>query len=282
MFYFISIACMEEQKKDAKKLRTKKILVAEDVEMNQYLAREILEARGAEVSIASNGYEALELLEKGFFDCILMDVQMPEMDGIETTLRIRKLTDPKKSTVPIIAVTANVLNEDIRRYKAAGMNDYLAKPFDEPALLNVISRNENKDSGPWPSPKPLQHDENLKNADTMQGTGKLYDLTMIQSVSGGDEEFIKKMIALFIETVPNNIREMSEAAGQQDWDLAGKLAHKLKSTIDSMGIKSVRDDIRKIESLCKEKKQLEEVPALVTRVDHVIVACMEQLRAGLA
>src|SRR5882672_6072245 len=92
---------------DFSKAGIKKILVADDVEMNQYLAKHILESHGLEVSIANNGYEALQLLEQNSFDFVLMDVQMPEMDGIEATQRIRQLTDPLKSTIPIIALTAN-------------------------------------------------------------------------------------------------------------------------------------------------------------------------------
>src|SRR6202000_2586142 len=77
--------------------------------------------------------------------------------------------------------------------------------------------------------------------------GKLYDLTMVQSVSGGDEGFIKKMVALFIETVPQNIQELNKGLQTENWDHVGKMAHKLKSTVDSMGIQSIRQDIRAVE-----------------------------------
>jgi HPt (histidine-containing phosphotransfer) domain-containing protein len=120
----------------------------------------------------------------------------------------------------------------------------------------------------------------LKENETIKSEEKLYDLGMIQSVSGGDMDFIKKMVALFIETVPNNIREMSDAVDTQNWDQAGKMAHKLKSTIDSMGIKSIRDQIRQIESWCKQQQQLGEVPALVVEVETVISDCILQLQAG--
>jgi CheY-like chemotaxis protein len=90
-----------------KKLLGKTILVAEDVEMNQHLIRHILESSGAKVIIARNGAEALEQVIKQKFDCVLMDVQMPEMDGIQATINIRKLEDPRTSVIPIIAITAN-------------------------------------------------------------------------------------------------------------------------------------------------------------------------------
>jgi hypothetical protein len=109
--YHLSIEAMQEnevsQEIDYKSLGPRKVLVAEDVELNQYLARHILESWDFEVVIANNGREALEALEQSSFDCILMDVQMPEMDGIEATQHIRKLPDPVKANIPIIALTAN-------------------------------------------------------------------------------------------------------------------------------------------------------------------------------
>ena len=147
-------------------------MVAEDVELNQHLAKHILEARGAAVAIANNGYEALQLVQENFFDCILMDVQMPEMDGIKATQCIRQLADPAKASVPIIALTANVHRDDIQKYREAGMNDYLAKPFDESGLLLVILRNQ-------------LYMNNGKDQSSHHSGQQLYDLSMIQSMSGG-------------------------------------------------------------------------------------------------
>ncbi len=258
---------------DLKKSGIKKILVAEDVEMNQHLAKHILESHGLEVYIANNGHEALQLLENNTFDFVLMDVQMPEMDGIEATQHIRRLTDPVKSSIPIIALTANVLSEDIKKYRAAGMNDYLAKPFDESGLLLVISRNRMEDNVSRSALAP-------KKIPAPSGD-KLYDLSMVQSIAGGDMGFIKKMVALFIETVPQNVQELIGNMRQENWQQVGKMAHKLKSTVDSMGIKSVHDDIRTIESNAKQQLSLHEIPALVYKVEEVINRCVEQLKAEL-
>ncbi len=127
-----------------KKLFGKTILVAEDVEMNQHLIRHILESSGAHVVIVRNGAEALEQVKKQIFDCVLMDVQMPEMDGIQATVNIRNLEDPLISAIPIIAITANCQDEDLLKYEEAGMDDYLAKPVVEAHLLDTILSN----SGP--------------------------------------------------------------------------------------------------------------------------------------
>jgi hypothetical protein len=292
--YEISREIMEEnepvQEIDYKSLGHKKILVAEDVELNQYVARHILESWNFEVVIAGNGNQALELLGRESFDCILMDVQMPEMDGIEATQHIRKLPDPVKSSIPIIALTANALKGDSEKYIAAGMSDYLAKPFDEERLFRVISRNLAR----YESPVPAQagspgsdtegnelYEQPQKYNNMSPDNEKLYDLSMVQSVSGGDEAFIKKMVNLFIETVPQNWQEMNRAMQAENWEQVGKTAHKLKSTLDSMGIKTVRQDIRTVEANARAKESLEVIPSLVERIGEVINNCILQLQAEI-
>ena len=298
--YHLSIEAMQEnesnQEIDYKSLGRKKVLVAEDVELNQYLAKHILESWDFEVVIAVNGKEAVDVLKQESFDCVLMDVQMPEMDGIEATQHIRKLPDPVKAGIPIIALTANALKGDSEKYLAAGMNDYLAKPFDEERLFRVISRNLTKYSSPVATAgmaassgsagAPVVHpvvatdiESSLKNHTSMLDVNtRLYDLSMVQSVSGGDEGFIKKMVALFIETVPQNVEELIKATQSENWEQVGKTAHKLKSTVDSMGIKSIRQEIRTVEANAKQKQALEEISGLVTKISTVISECIEQLR----
>jgi PAS domain S-box-containing protein len=272
--YHLSIEAMQEneisQELDYRSLGPRKVLVAEDVELNQYLARHILESWNFEVVIVNNGLEAIEALKNESFDCILMDVQMPEMDGIEATQHIRRLPDPVKANIPIIALTANALKGDSEKYLAAGMSDYLAKPFDENRLFRIISRNLACQTA----------DISLKNNNNMTTVkSKLYDLTMVQSVSGGDESFIKKMVALFIETVPQNVSDLKKALLDDNWEQVAKLAHKLKSTIDSMGIKSLRQEVRTVEANAKAKEALEEIPHLVATIDATIKECIGQLQA---
>ena len=115
----------------------------------------------------------------------------------QATEQIRNLEDPLLSAIPIIALTANCDSEDLMKYEQAGMDDYLAKPIVEAHLINTIL----SDSGESRSGK-ISASVHPKI---------LYDLTMIQSVSGGDDAFIKKMILLFIETVPQNVQELVDA-----------------------------------------------------------------------
>ena len=112
----------------------------------------------------------------------------------------------------------------------------------------------------------------------MEATQKLYDLTMVESISGGDQGFIKKMLQLFVDTMPQNVGELQSALQQENWEMVGKHAHKMKSTIDSMGISSLKEDIRAVESSGKNKTNLESVPALVTKVADIIQKCISQIK----
>lgn len=117
-----------------------RILMAEDVEVNQFLGRIILESKGWQVDIANNGIEALEFLKQNDYDLILMDIQMPEMDGITATKEIRLFPDLKKSTIPIVALTANALVGNEQEYFDIGMNACLTKPFTEEKLFFAINK----------------------------------------------------------------------------------------------------------------------------------------------
>lgn len=266
-------------KHDYKSLGRKKVLVAEDVELNQFLAKHIMEAWGFEVTIADNGKKAVALLQEHSYDLVLMDIQMPEMDGITATKTIRSLADSSKASIPIIALTANALKGDSDTYKQAGMNDYLSKPFTEAGLFAIIEKNlgvpaatpdqrataiTRQDYNPHPLPEPL------------------YDLSMVRAVSGGDESFIQKMVLLFIETVPPGLQDLADALANKEWQRLGKVAHKLKSTIDSMGIVSLKDDIRTIELNGKHEKETDALAPLVEKVLATIHDCISQLKVDFA
>jgi len=253
-------------------LGKRKILVAEDVELNQHLARHMLEAWGFEVDIAVNGKEALWLVQQHTYDLVLMDIQMPEMDGVEATRQIRLLKDTGKSIIPIVALTANALKGDRERFLAAGMNDYLAKPFTEPDLFQIIALNLNKVITTYDGPV-----QDVPVVIT-QSAVKLYDLAMVNSIAGGDDAFVKRMLQLFLDTIPPALQDMQRETVLQDWEQVGKLAHKMKSTIDSMGIVALKETIRYIENNGKKGTNTDIIPDKVNEIDIVMQQCVEQVR----
>ncbi|OQP49293.1 hypothetical protein A4H97_28540 [Niastella yeongjuensis] len=248
------------------------VLVAEDVELNQYLVRHIMESWGFTVDVVNNGREAVAMVQKNKYDLVLMDIQMPEMDGIEATRAIRQLGDPVKAAIPIVALTANALKGDSEKYLASGMNDFLPKPFNEQKLFIVISNNLK--TGAAAPVKPM----NKSNTAVTRAAEKLYDLTMVQTISGGDEGFVKKMVQLFLETVPPSMADLQKETAQQNWVNASKLAHKLKATIDSMGITQLKEVVRTIETNGKKGEGVDRIPGQVQEVITVLEACMEQLK----
>jgi CheY-like chemotaxis protein len=252
-------------------LGKRKILVAEDVELNQYLARHMIESWGFEVDIAVNGKEALVLVQQNSYDLVLMDIQMPEMDGVEATKQIRQLEDTIKAGIPIVALTANALKGDRERFLAAGMNDYLPKPFNEPNLFRIIADNITKVT-------IIETDVILEVlTPEIDITAKLYNLSMVYGIAGGDEGFVKRMIRLFLDTVPQSLRDMERETEQENWEQVGKLAHKMKSTIDSMGIVSLKEPIREIESNGRKREHTVQMRMQVALVGAVMKACIEQL-----
>ena len=126
---------------DKARFAGKRILLAEDNEMNQMIAEAILTEAGFEVEIAADGEMAVEKMKTapaGYYDIILMDIQMPRMDGYEAAKLIRALEDPEKAKIPIVAVTANAFEEDRKVALEAGMNGHLAKPYDIPAIMETL------------------------------------------------------------------------------------------------------------------------------------------------
>jgi CheY-like chemotaxis protein len=253
-------------------LGVRNILVADDVVMNQELARMIMESWGLQVDIAVNGQEALNKVVSNNYDLILMDIQMPEMDGVQATISIRQLADKEKSSTPIVALTANVLKHDKERYIASGMNDILAKPFTEEGLFYIIAKNLG--ISVQQTKNPQQH----KIEDQSASAAGQYDLSMVRSVSGGDEVFVKKMIDIFLATIPQSLADLQQHAAAEDWEALGKSAHKLKSTIDSMGINALKQDIRALEGFGRKRENIALIPGLVQKVVTDMNACLAAIR----
>jgi PAS domain S-box-containing protein len=264
---------LETIKPTTNELGELKILLAEDNEVNQLLTKGMLQQLGFRPTVARNGVETLEHFSNDDFDVVLMDIQMPEMNGYEATNQIRNSAGNKKN-IPIIALTANALKGEEENYNVAGMNGFLTKPFTKAALYEVI----------YNALKEQTVSTNIKeqNMGQNQNTGtadKLYDLTMVNELARGNQEFIVNLAKIFIDTVPPTAKEMVEACDQKKWEQMGKLAHKLKSTIDTLNIASLKDDIRAIEKNGKEQKNLDITIPLVQKTDSVINQVTQQLKA---
>lgn len=243
-----------------------KILLVEDNEINRLVANNTFKHHNCIVDEAVNGIEAIEKLRSKKFDIILMDIQMPEMDGLEATQIIR---NELKIQAPIIALTANAFKTEIEKCKAIGMNDYVTKPFEENTLLKIISKYVNKNSSLLPSQEKII---SVENEDL------LYDLSSLKAMSHGDNGFIKKMISLFIEQIEQYLVQIQEANSKHDYDTISKITHKLKSSAGSMGIVSIKNEIKELELLCIENHENIKISTLIIQITCTLSIVADQLR----
>jgi len=196
--------------------------------MNQKLAVTLLKKAGYSVDAVENGRKAIEALKGTVYDLILMDVQMPEMNGFEATNGIRQMEDEKKHT-PIIAMTAHAMKGDKERCLQAGMDDYVSKPIEPRELFRTIDKwtklDEDKDILPrQTTPKQVNR---LKDAPiNLEGALDRF---------GGDKQFFKKMLAEFLDYVPKQLKTLNDAARKADAEVVGREAHSLKGLAGQLG-----------------------------------------------
>jgi CheY-like chemotaxis protein len=251
---------------DVNELKGKRILVVDDEEFNRKLAKLIIEQNGMKAEEASGGKEALVLLDKNFFDAVLMDIQMPELNGLDAVKELRQ--NPKKAHIPVIALTANAKKEDKELYLSAGMSNYLSKPFTENELLTKIMKVLNLKI------KPLKKVEELEEIDD---SDRLFNLDELKKITRGDEEFLKRIVALFLENTPESTDKMLQASVERKWDQVGMLAHKMRPSFAHMGIKDQAELLKKIEDNAANPNEQENLVKMVRKFCNKTKKVLEQL-----
>jgi len=236
-------------------VRPLRILLAEDNRINQRVAVGLLEGMGHHVAVAENGVEALERLAQGGFDLILMDMQMPDMDGLEATARIRALPDPALAGLPIIALTANALQGDAERCLDAGMNDYVTKPIGLGALAAALARNT--------PARPADTDP----ADTAR-------LDELREILGPDG--FADLVATFERQADASRALLARA--DADANARGLAAHDLKSAAGALGLTALCRLADRIEDQCRTGDgDPAPTAALTEEIDRALI----HLRAAL-
>ena len=200
-----------------------KVLVVEDIALNQLLMKTLLDDFGFERDIAVNGKLAIEQLKTKNYDIILMDLQMPEMNGFEATEYIRNTL---KSTIPIIALTADVTTADLEKCKSVGMNDYIAKPVDERLLYSKIIGLVKK--------KPMIN--NATGANIIEQKTKYIDLNYLMQRTKSNKELLMEMISAYLEQTPPLINVMKQSLQDGDWSKLNAAVHKIIPSFSIMGM----------------------------------------------
>jgi PAS domain S-box-containing protein len=255
---------LEEFDKEHKNI---KVLVVEDIILNQLLMKTLLDDFGFENDIASNGKLAIEKLRENFYDIILMDLLMPEMNGFEATDYIRNKLNSK---IPIIALTADVTTVDLTKCKAVGMNDYIAKPVDERILFSKIIGLVKKTN----SMKKYNENRIRKSDDT-----KCTDLNYLNQRTKSNPVLMMEMISLYLEQTPPLVKTMKQSLLDKDWKLLYSSVHKMIPSFSIMGISIDFENMaKKIQEYASTQQQAEGIPDLVLQVENVCLQACEELK----
>jgi PAS domain S-box-containing protein len=244
-----------------------KVLAVEDMMLNQLLMKTLLDDFGFERDIASNGKIAIEKMKTTQYDIILMDLQMPEMNGFEATEYIRNTLH---SSIPIIALTADVTTVDLEKCMAFGMNDYIAKPIDERLLyskiVNLVKKKEDQKKDDQEGP--------LKS---FKQPTKSINLDYLIHRTKSDPAIMIEMISLYLEQTPPLIIAMKENFQNKDWVGLHSAIHKLIPSFSIMGIHSDFENMAKrINDFAVHQQQIEHIPNLMLQLEQIChLACLE-------
>jgi CheY-like chemotaxis protein len=275
-----------------------RVLLAEDNAVNQEVALSMLQGFGCHVEVANNGREAIAAAYRTRFDLILMDCQMPEMDGFEATCILRKLEAARTATAPrtpIIALTANAMGGDRERCLAAGMDDYLSKPFKLDHVWDLLTnwtkrastrRPELNDA---PSEAPSQDAPDITIGRQQRApTGSARNLEAVPAVPGaavspaidvraldniralqqpGAPDLLERIVALYLDDVPKLVRSMREAIAAGDWVMLQRAAHTLKSSSSTLGALQLAKLCNEIEVRTRDK-QIVDAGQWISRIER--------------
>jgi CheY-like chemotaxis protein len=255
------------------KLRGARVLLAEDNEINQELAMELLTTNGIRVEVANDGQEALDLLAKQDFDGVLMDCQMPVMDGYEATRKLREQERFKE--LPVLAMTANAMVGDREKVLDAGMNDHIAKPINVGEMFTTMAK--------WITPSeplgetvPIGADETASEVEIPELQG--INVTAGLATTQGNRKLYRKLLIKFRDNEADFVEQFREAQVSDDPEAATRCAHTLKGVAGNIRATEVQEAAKALEFACKENMAAKEIGRLL---EHVASA-LSPVLAGLA
>lgn len=251
-------------------IKDTKILVVEDMELNQLLMKTLLDDFGFECEIASNGKIAIEKLKEKEFDIILMDLQMPEMNGFDATKYIR---NTMKLTIPIIALTADVTTVDVAKCKEVGMNDYISKPVDERLLYSKLI---------GLMKKQVVIVQLTKGENLVKDTVKYVDLSYLLKLTKANPKLMSEMISAYLEQTPPLVNTMKKSFIEKDWQLLQATIHKMIPSFAIVGISpEITEIAKRVQEYAYTLKLSEELNEMVHRLENVCNQAFKELEIEL-
>jgi CheY-like chemotaxis protein len=237
--------------------------------MNQRLIKHLMNNWNFNFDMVFNGAQALEALKKQHYDLILMDIQMPEMDGYTAAAFIRS---EFKSSIPIIAMTAHAMAGEKEKCLKAGMDDYLSKPINEEMMYEMIGKYAARSQG-----SNLDASKYAMVEETNNIGGKVIDLNVIERYSKGNVEFRNELIQEFITTIPSAINSLESAIKESNYGRIREIAHDMKTSVHIMGLTILIGHIlQKIEVFANSNSSLSSIYQLFTDVKSVCLQAVQE------
>ena len=286
-----------------------RILVVEDNKVNQMIVKKVLSDWNTYAEFADNGLIALQMLQSTDFDLILMDIQMPEMDGYTTVQKIRTEFPEPKCFIPIIAMTAHAISPERQKCLDAGMDEYISKPFEPanlkkkileltksitPSLKDItidkpfvnnsflnLKNNFTANNGSSPGTDGLSAsnpDEKIINS---SASGLKINLSYLKRIAEGNEAFVIEMVEMFLNKTPLALEQMNECYRKQNWEELRKIIHRIKPSFAYVGMQEIQNTLGKIESWNDEKGDKKIVSELLNEVESGSRKAFDQLRKEL-
>jgi signal transduction histidine kinase/CheY-like chemotaxis protein/HPt (histidine-containing phosphotransfer) domain-containing protein len=265
---------------DLEILNRSKILLVDDNEFNRIVAVDTLKSIAPNMSIleAQSGMEAIEKLKTNEIDLVLMDIQMPKMSGIEATLFIRNKLEAPLNRIKIIAMTANVMKNDIDSYLQNGMNDHIPKPFHKSELifkiLNQLDNNKEVIKNRIVEYEAIE--DELAPSHLLPAT-QLTDPSFLISFAGDDKEKQKKYISIFLKNAPKLLLQMQNGFENNDLEMVKISAHSLKTQLNYMGVKEEYSHVQEIEQMASHEHKNEEIKSLIDNLQQICVQAFKEL-----
>ena len=253
-----------------------KVLVVEDMPLNQLLMKTLLDDFGFERDIAENGKIAVEKLQNEAYDIILMDLQMPVMNGFEATEYIRHTM---KSDIPIIALTADVTTVDLEKCKAVGMDDYIAKPVDERILYSkIVDLVKNKGIPKVADVIIIEENESIEGSMKTKYT----NLDYLKVRTKSNPKLMMEMISIYLQQTPPLIKAMKQGVLDEDWALLGAAVHKIIPSFSIMGMSSEFENMaKKIQEAATTNQFTDETAKMVIQLEIICTQAFEELENEL-
>lgn len=254
-----------------------RILLAEDHPINQLVTSEMLKGKWKNivVDIVNNGREAIEKLKTTHYDLILMDVQMPEMNGHDATRYIRSEFQPPVSKVPILAFTAYATTGEADKCIEAGMDDYISKPVDPDSLCRKVYDLLRR-SGYFEDKNP-----EIQKVSSHAAQAARLDLNYFNTITENDIELKIKMMRIMLDETPEETKKLQTYLAEENWDGLRSTAHKMKSSMQFLGLGDMLELVKSIELSAKEKTRLDALPEKVNKVVLACQSAMNELKAEL-